>query len=283
MRRIIVCVFLVLLLSSCRQGTANDPIQVHYKTGNDGIELQLVPNRPPPRIIEGSTFTIAAQVSNKGAYDTFGRIAVIGLDQTYTPVAEQEADLLPLKGRSESNTLGDFTVQEFLGGQTRVPLGAKEYRAKYLLLATYEYLTILNADVCINPALLDIEREQGSCTVQSKQHFSGQGAPLAITQVEEVISPSGGDVRIEFTFTVENRGRGDIVSPILIDDVRLGTKPLTCTKREIREIELKQRQNTFICSRIEQRQGAYTSALSATLQYTYQTTTPGEFIVQRAR
>ena len=283
MKNLISLLVLILLLSACGQNTANDPIDVNYKSGTEGIEIQLVQNHPPSRIFEGSSFTTAAQVSNKGAYDTFGRFAIIGLDQTYTPIREQEFEMPPLKGRSESNTLGDFYVQEFFGEQTNVPPGAKEYRAKYLLLAIYEYMSILNADVCINPALLDIEREQSSCTVQAKQHFSGQGAPVAFTQVEEVITPSGEDVRIEFVFTIENRGRGNVFSPIRIDDVRLGTKPLTCNKREITEEELKQKRNIVVCSRTEPRQGAYTSALSATLQYTYKTTAPGEFVVQRIR
>lgn len=280
---LLIMIFASVLSLACTQGTSNDPINVNYKTGTAGIDIQLVPNHPPSRLIEGGAFTIAAQVSNKGAYDTFGTIAVIGLDQIYTPVQEQEADMPALKGRSESNTLGDFYVQEFFGGQTALPPGSKEYKTKFLVLANYEYLTVLNSNVCINPALLEIEREQGSCTVQDKQRFSGQGAPVAFTQVEEVISPANNDVHIQFTFTVENRGNGEVVSPIRIDDVRLGTKPLTCNKREVTEFELKQRRNTVVCSRIESRQSAYTSALSATLQYTYKTTKLGEFVIQRAR
>lgn len=283
MRNLTAFIVLIIMISACTQSTANDPVNVNYKTGTAGLEIQLVPNHPPSRIIEGGSFTVAAQVSNKGAYDTFGEIAIIGLDKTYTPVIEQEKELPALKGRSESNTLGDFYVQEFFGGQTALPPGSKEYRTKFLILAVYEYLTVLNSNVCINPALLEIEREQGSCTAQDKQHFSGQGAPVAFTQIEEVISPSNTDINIQFTFTVENRGNGDVVSPIRIDDVRLGTKPLTCNKREITEFDMKQRRNTVVCSRTEPRQSAYTSALSATLQYTYKTTKLGEFTVQRAR
>ena len=274
---------IIILLVGCSQSTANDPINVNYKSGTQGLDIQLVPNHPPSRLFESSTFTIAAQINNNGAYDTAGEIALIGLDQKYTPLRQQLFEIPPLQGRSESNSLGDFYIQEFPGDQLSIPAGAKEYRAKYLLVATYEYLTILNANVCVNPALLDIERQQSSCTMQPKQGFSGQGAPVAFTSVEEVVTPMGDGIRIEFTLTIENRGNGEVYSSILIDDVRLGTKPLTCNRRELSLDDLKQRRNTVVCSRTEPREAAYTSTLSATAQYTYKTTKPGEFVVQRIR
>ncbi|HLC75024.1 MAG TPA: hypothetical protein VJH88_04170 [Candidatus Nanoarchaeia archaeon] len=280
----VALVMMVLLLVSCTRSTANDPIDINFKSGTSGIELQLLANHPPRRIVEGSTFNIAVQVSNTGAYDMgVGEITVIGLDQVYTPIERQDAVIPPLKGRSESNNQGDFYVQEFSGGKTVVPPGAKEYRAKFLLVAAYEYMNVVGKDVCINPALIEIESEQASCQIQDRIRLSGQGAPVAVTQIEETVSPVGDDVKIDFILTIDNRGRGKVVSPILISDVRLGTKPLTCNKREITMFELENKRNTVVCSRTEQRQSAYTSPLSATLQYMYKTTEEGEFVVQRSR
>lgn len=278
---------MLLFLAACGSGRDVDqPIAQDFKQGSGGVELTILPQYPPKQIIEGGAFTIGVEVSNRGAYDTtIGEVAVIGLNQVFNPLETDVVTLRPLKGRSLTSQDGEFLIEEFHGKNEFIPPGATEYRAKFLVLAEYDYQSILNTDVCINPAILRIEAEKENCQVQEKMSFGGQGAPVAVTSVEEIVGTRDSNAQARFTFTIENIGDGEVISPVRVDEVKVGTKRLQCKTgtrdNEIPADALEKKKAIVECVFTEPLRGAYTTTLSAVLTYTYRITENGEFTIRR--
>jgi hypothetical protein len=274
----------LLFLTACGGSAVDRPLDVNYKSGTDGITLEVIDNHPPKTLLENNRFSIAVQVSNKGAYDMGdGEIFVIGLNDALNILDIDEAELPPLDGRSAARPQGGFYVQEFTGQNVAMPHGATQYNTRFFAQAEYEYKTTLNQDVCVSSSLLRIEKQQDVCTVEDEIRLRSQGAPVAFTKMEEVVSPVQEGVFVQVTFTIENRGDGKVISPIEIDDVLLGTRRLKCNKREITEYGVENGFNTVTCSGLMPEQGAYTTTVSASLFYRYRQTEEGAFTVQKVR
>src|SRR3989344_4662832 len=104
------------------------------------------------------------------------------------------------KSSCRRRTINGFQTQELL-----VPAGAREYRAKFFVLAEYDYESTMSTDVCINPALITLEKSE-VCTPQERQSFGGQGGPMSISSVEQRVQRTGDLLFSQFIFTIENRG-----------------------------------------------------------------------------
>jgi hypothetical protein len=287
--KIVLVAVIILFLAGCSSGRdINTPIAYNFKQGHQGVEVSILPQYPPEQIIEGGSFTIGLEIANRGAYDTMqGEVSIIGLNPVFNPLEKDFEVLRPLLGRGLTSPDGDFYVEEFQGTNEFIPPGATEYRAKFLVLAEYDYQTVLNADVCINPAVLKIEAQKDNCQVQERMSFGGQGAPLAITSVEEIVSTRDTQVYGQFTLTIENQGDGEVISPVRVDEVKVGNRRLQCTtgnpshRDEIPAEVIKENKGVIVCTLLEPLRGAYTTTLSAVLTYTYRTSETGEFTIRR--
>src|SRR3989344_5962794 len=195
----------LLILSSCK-GSETQPTFINFKTGYDGLSMQLLPQYPPRTVFEGGSTSIAVRVQNRGAYTLEkGRLAVIGLNQVASPLVEDEQLMDILGGRNIGNSEGDFSIHEFQTQELLVPAGARDYRAKFFVLAEYDYESTMSTDECINPALITLEKSE-VCTPQERQSFGGQGGPMSISSVEQRVQRTGDLLFSQFIFTIENRG-----------------------------------------------------------------------------
>ena len=287
-RILLVIVVCTLLLIGCTSRSGIDqPFAYDFKKGYNGVEATQLPQYPPERIIEGGSFTIGLEIANRGAYDAGrGEISIVGLNPVFNPLEQDIETLRSLKGKGITSPDGEFYVQEFHGRNVFVPLGAEEYLAKFLVLAEYDYQTVLNTDVCINPAILRLDAQKDNCQVQEKMSFSGQGAPIAITSVEEIVSTRDRGIYGQFTFIIEDKGNGEVVSPVRVDEVKVGNKRLQCTtgnpsRDEIPAEVLQEKGGLVVCTLSEPLREAYTTTLSAVLTYTYRTIETGEFTIRR--
>lgn len=273
----------VLLVSCGQLGREQQGKITNFRQGTNGLELTLLPNMPPKEILEGSPFRIGVQVQNRGAYDVSrAAVSVVGLNEAWTPLLIHDIELPTLLGRSLDAPEGDFFIAEFPGQNRGLPPGAAEYRSKFWVIAEYDYTSIAQTDVCINPELfVGLERGTGSCTVRNSISLSGQGAPVAVTRVEEIITPGETSATVQFTFTVENRGGGELVSPIRVRDATLANRRMRCSPEEIEPVDLKERRNKVVCITTEPLASPYTTTLSLALDYTYRTKKEGEFVIKQ--
>ena len=278
---LIMALVMSALIAACATGPDQN-IDVNYRQGYDGLELELLPNYPPEEILEGGTYTIAVQISNKGAYDTTrGEVSVFGLSKALNTLDRDVELLRVIKGRDINMPSGEFYIEEFKGKNNFIT--ADEYEAKFWVQAEYNYQTVFNADVCINPAMLKIEVEQGSCVVEEEMSFGGQGAPIAITEVEELVSSEGDDTKAQFTLRIENKGDGDLISPVIVDSVRIANRRLDCERREFKPELVEEGEALLVCTFVEPNRGPYSTVLSASLYYTYRTREMGEILIKKLR
>src|SRR3989344_9184811 len=152
MRAIILGWTVLLFIVACTAGPAQN-IDINYRQGYDGLELELLSNYPPEEILEGGTYTIAVQISNKGAYDTTrGEVSVFGLSKALNTLDRDVELLRVIKGRDINMPSGEFYIEEFKGKNNFIT--ADEYEAKLWVRAEYNYQTVFNADVCIENGLI---------------------------------------------------------------------------------------------------------------------------------
>ncbi|MBI4153081.1 hypothetical protein HY497_01040 [Candidatus Woesearchaeota archaeon] len=278
-RATIVIGIALLFIAACTSGTDRQ-IDVNYRQGYDGLKLELLPNYPPEEILEGGTYTIAVQISNKGAYDTTrGEISIYGFSKALNTLDRDVELLRVIQGRDIDMPSGEFYIEEFRGKNNFIT--GEEYMAKFWIQAEYYYQAMLNTDVCINPAMLKIEAEQGSCVVEEEMSFSGQGAPIAITEVKELVSSEGDNINAQFTLKIENMGDGELISPVIVDSVRIANRRLHCERREFEPYLVEQGKALLVCTFIEPNRGPYSTVLSASLYYTYRTREMGEILVKK--
>lgn len=272
-----------LALAGCSSFSGSKPGDIpNFRTGTSGLELRFLPNLPPKELLEKGQFRIVVDVRNAGAYDTGdGEINIVGLNDAWVPLDVYSIRLPSLPGRGVQAPDGGLFIAEFPGRNIALPPGVTEYRSKYMAVARYAYSSAAQSDVCINSDIYEVDRGAGMCKVRSSTSLSGQGAPVVVSRVEESIIPSKDTVSVQFTLTIENKGNGELVSPITIDEVKLGTRMLDCNTRTLEIKDIKEKRNKVVCTAVEPLRSPYTSSLSARLFYTYSTKQSGEFVIRR--
>lgn len=249
-----------------------------FKTGTDGLVLELVEGLPPDEVYEANSFRIGLKIQNRGAYDiSRGEIKIAGFNEEFTNLERWQSTMKSLQGRSVTAPEGDFYIEEFQGMNEGIPEGASEFIEKFYVYSEYDYETVANRDICINPNFYDVKSSLDSCEPTDSISLSGQGAPVAVSRIEQVISPeSENRVKLQFKLTIENKGDGEVVSPVRIEEVKIGNRRLQC---EPRTLDL-EKSKTVICTGTEFVRGAYTTPFSAQLSYRYQTKLTGKLTIK---
>ncbi len=271
----IILVLILVLLVGCDmlggEGSGDRITAVDYRTGISGLEIEILEGLPPKEIYEGSNFKIGLRLRNKGAYNiNRGELSIAGFDQKYVIVSERKVGLEPIEGKSRTNSEGDFYIKEF-DGQTLESLeGAKEYAANYYVVAEYDYRSEMQTEVCVNTNLYsDLKLSEESCKPEQTQSFSGQGAPIVISKLEEIIMPEGTGAKVLFKLKIENKGGGELKGPVYMEEVKLGNSRLIC---EPRFFEVKRdRENVFVCTHHESSSASYVTPFYAAIHYSYET------------
>ncbi|MBU0536139.1 MAG: hypothetical protein KKE20_04185 [Nanoarchaeota archaeon] len=221
----LVVIISLFFLSSCSGGFGNpksgEARTIDYHTGSQGLVLRFLPGSPPPSLYKGDYLSVVVEYSNKGAYKIQGgQLYISGYDPAYTFFSPSYYTSLTAEGKSEFNPLGDLSnTHEFYVNAVSLPPGVDVYSPKFLVTACYKYKTEAYKDVCIDPDPWGIAPKEKICTVHDVA-FGTQGAPVAVTSVEEVSSKD----RVQFKVHVSNVGGGtviDNVAPITQCNTRL--------------------------------------------------------------
>ncbi|MBI4980825.1 hypothetical protein HZC30_04690 [Candidatus Woesearchaeota archaeon] len=271
---LIIVLSLVLFITSCRGGTPQSVLDYNFKQGIAEVKMKFMDNAPPDKIYPLSKFKIILELDNQAAYDiTTGKVSLAGIVGDYFLMEETEKELDPLQGRSMLNPSGDKVQVEFSGTSGQPFANAKEYRNNYYLLLKYSSKMDFGATVCIHPGLYDMY--DSGCKTEKSKSFSGQGAPLAVTNLEQIIYPSGVGAEVEYRLLVKNRGKGK-VTLVTFHGAKLGGEPLECEFRQedgttltTAKFNEKKQEAMLICKTFLKDQSSYLTTLSADFSYDY--------------
>lgn len=266
----LIVLLIFLFLTSCNRGSSQEEVSVNleqnYQSGYNGLKIELVENYPPENVFVNSVFSIAIKLSNQGAYKLFdGTIEVLGFDNQFIEMHDlNEGKRFPVSstymyGKNIENPSGDINHIEFSGQTKELKRGAESYDATFFVKAGYDYSNELVTTVCVNPSSYEVY--DGGCKAQDTLTFYGQGAPLSITEIEQITN-TGGDKEIRFVVTIENKGSGEAES-ITLTDYKIGGESMECEFRK----NSNSNSNMFIFEEEQKVQLVCNSAIIASSSY----------------
>lgn len=190
-----------------KEGELITPTEAEIHKGFKGLSMEFVKGQPSDSVWEDSEFPITLKIKNEGAYDIQrGLIAVTG-DLYFSTVPDLA---FSLEGKSEFNPEGEFSFEKFPATTVWVD---EDKTDSFFVIACYPYKTYASATICINPRILETGVIEGECVVGSVLLPNGQGAPIAVMQVEEQIIPAGeGIMRLNLKIHVADKGGGKAVA-----------------------------------------------------------------------
>ncbi|HLC97526.1 MAG TPA: hypothetical protein VJC21_01975 [Candidatus Nanoarchaeia archaeon] len=269
--RALFLLILLLFVASCQGRSGERQIEYNFKQGVAEVELALLENAPPEQLYPNTDFQLVVTIDNKAAYDVQeGELRIIGLDEKYFDVYPL-SQIFSLQGRSLTNPSGEKAFLQFDGRAGELFLNAEEYAGTYFLKAAYTSTVDFTDTVCLNADAYGIYT--GGCKLEAEKSYSGQGAPLAVTRMEEIVSPGSGDV--EFRFTIENRGQGT-VNDVTLLAAQLGGQELSCAFKGEEEGQLRirltpeEQEAVVLCHRTLRGEPSYETTVTLQFRYTYE-------------
>lgn len=284
-------------------------------TGTEGIVMNFLPNRPPDKIIADATqleIPIMIEVRNRGAFPSSEERAfdrwnendiifvsgfdpILFLDWKVDDRSEDTPKALigrrSLDGKGPLNPEGGYDTIEFVGTLYVDNLKIDRFKPSFLVTACYHYFTRANPTICIDPEPYSLTGEKKVCQVEDIT-LSSQGAPIAITKVEEEILKESIQFRIHF----KNLGNGEVIkldslnkcSPdsdeildrkdidlVKISNVRVSGGSITgsCKPTDQGYVRLFENEGFVICSmpKRDDVKTAYNTPLFIELEYGYRT------------
>lgn len=270
----------ILFMSSCGgsnggESTIQSLDENYFKTGYSGLEVSLEDNHPPDEIYDQSNLNIVVKLENKGAYDlSNGLVQILGFDSAYVEIYDQEGIEFPsegyfLRGKSTDNYDGEVERATFYGYVFPIKQGAEQQMMKYYIKADYDYTNELVEDVCVDLSSYDVY--DSGCELDERKRLSGQGGPLAVTEIETYTNPY--DNEIKFYLTIQNKGQGTAEKVSLIQ-AKLGNDQMDCEFRDgdgiIFEFDEDTGQNIELeCSKMVSGTSSYETTLFVEYYYSY--------------
>lgn len=213
-KRVMLLVLVILLvLTGCNSITNKKSSQDGtgilvddvYK-GTQGVYMNFITDRPPSRIYDKQNAFLTVELLNKGAYETDGKLFLTGYDPNIVRGVDNSKEFGPLEGKTKYNLNGGFNRIDFESRSIDIPEGTDSYKPRFLVSMCYQYKTLANAQVCVDPKLYDINVEQKSCQVRDVSMGGGQGGPVAVSAVRVDTIQNKAIFKIE----IVNSGKGKV-------------------------------------------------------------------------
>lgn len=266
---------MMIFLISCSGSSGEKLAQYNFKQGTAELNLNFFPNAPPDKIYPNSHFKIILELDNQAAYDiNNGKIKIVGLDERFFKVNPLKKDFETLVGKSLTNPAGDKMFIDFDGQAQDLFENAEEYSTNYFLITEYQSTMDFTDSICLNPKLYQFY--DSGCQREEKKSYSGQGAPLAVVELEEIILPAGSGATVEFRILLENMGRGKI-SKVKLESANLGNLPLEDCQfqdaplgKETAIFYEDKQEAMLICRTFLSSQNSYTTTMMMKFSYNYE-------------
>ncbi|MBI2129334.1 hypothetical protein HYU07_03770 [Candidatus Woesearchaeota archaeon] len=209
---IILLAVLIAGCSSYSKESANRPKEIKFHTGTQGVVMNFMKNAPPDRMFDGDKVDFVVEVKNNGAYpetDSFqGYLYISGYDvNAFQDQGWDGGNLLPstLQGITENNPVGGYATKTFKA-TVKVPFEGDSYSPTIVISSCYTYKTIAEASICIDPEPYRTSDEPQVCSIHDVSLGGGQGAPVAVTRVDEDVTRD----KVIFKIYIRNSGGGRV-------------------------------------------------------------------------
>jgi len=235
-KEILIITALTLLLVGCAPpgGSSGGSYRGgdDYHTGYNGISMRFIQGNPPTTLYASESggsaqtenFKIMLEVQNDGAYDLTGgtlyKYILSGYDDTIVQLGSgpnegrghwyktSTDDGGLLRGRSTDNPVGDFDTLTWNVDRIVLPDGTDSFSQRFMVSACYDYQTTASIAVCVDPKPWKATSREKVCTPGSASVSGGQGAPVAVTNVD--VTPMNDKVQMKVT--IQNSGNGRVLS-----------------------------------------------------------------------
>jgi hypothetical protein len=214
----IAFVLFALALNACVRPSGSTGFNRDTITGTEGLIINFLPGNPQESylVYGDEPISVILEVKNKGAYPSEdeenllsrGQAYLSGFDETIIIMEENSKRLNRefLTGVSYINPEGSVDVIEFKGDIIAQGVIVDKYTPTILATVCYPYITKASPSVCIDPFPYD-EKQKKVCKIGS-QTLPTQGAPIAITRIDQEASSS----KMQFKISIKNVGGGDALS-----------------------------------------------------------------------
>lgn len=263
-----------------------EPEKIEYRTGTTALKMSFLENFPKDEIKNGTKFQAMVEVENQGAYDINNiELSLTGIRQQYTKViGDSKKTVEKLPGKSINFPEGSKEIVSFqLENFKRLP---KDKHTELIRInACYPYQTVASAQICINPTMEVAGLSQAQSVCKADQSISlsgGQGAPIAVTRIEQTTTPTDFDkgiYELELKIHISNLGKGEVfeesgcngVKNVKIADINFHTFRLGSGIVCNNQIELESKDNILTCTaEINSQMGAFPTPFTIELSYWYE-------------
>jgi hypothetical protein len=229
---------LIIFTSGCQTGVYNPDKTLQttdFHTGTEGIYMRFLQDTPPRRIYTNTPMEIMVEYSNKGAGNIAGgKLYLSGFDKQYImPYPEMQPNI-EAEGKSAFNPYGTITqIATFSVSQVTLPYNVDKVTQTIKATACYEYMTEASIEVCIDPKTTTTLRERTCMPQSSYSAGSGQGAPVAVTRVEQETYQN----KLQFRIYFSNVGGGTVLKNTAINDCHTSLNRVDANKLEVVSVE----------------------------------------------
>lgn len=284
---------LLLFISGCnlRTGGQEPFTETEFHRGSNGLVINYLRDLPPREIVELAPFKVGVELQNLGVSDIKKGFLIIGnVQKEYFNILSDEMINFTLQGKGLSNPKGEKKIFTFTLENIKIIKGRQVNNFFFTVSSCYDYRTEASIEVCIKPISIEGAR-LGSDICQIRDiSLSGQGAPVAVTRIQQSILPEKdreNSYKIFFNILVSNVGGGIVVGSdeddykdicrglaakdIALEDIKvkaeLSGEVLECKKAK--PDEERSDQMHLSCSTVMDTQESYTTPLVIIMDYGY--------------
>lgn len=260
----------LLFVLGCGSTVGDRALNYNFKQGMGELEVSFLDQAPPERVYPTTPFKIIVKLDNQAAYDaTAGVVRIVGLDEQFFRIDQQEQFFEVLEGRSALAPSGGKQFLEFDALAGELFQNAEEYVNTFFVKVRYSSKMDFQDTICINPNLYAVY--DAGCAVENMKGYSGQGAPLTVSQLEEIMSPGGS---VELRLQLRNQGRGKI-NTVYLGRALLGGEEMPCEfqrageNKKMIQFTPEKQEATVICRKLLRNQNSYTTPIAVSFSYDY--------------
>lgn len=214
----------LLLLTGCGSSVpaGEQPLETEaalqlVQTGTEGVVAEPLANYPPNLLYDQNELIAIVEVHNRGNYDVDQQncfVQITGFDDNILGSGLGEPRSCAenygvLEGKNVYNTEGTRNQIEFKSPNVILPQKVFEYNPTLNFVTCYNYHTIANPEVCVDPLFYQVTSEQKTCIPTNVGMGGGQGAPVGVSYVGVDMVGS----KAIFEINVVNHGAGRVLSP----------------------------------------------------------------------